>query len=179
MWHFLGHPVYFCQNWHFCKNWYSCQILFLCQIITSSIVDHFINRFWYFYQPLISKSIIDIFINCLWEYGCSSKLYFCLWMDGKETDSMHSNVQGSLGRMVVSQKRNVKMPWKSFHLRKLLPILPSAGDSRLSDTLDVDYSFFVSWYPVLVVCFGKCWKFDFSPLCAFKCVLKLTSREEA
>ena len=65
-------------------------------------------------------------------------------MDGKETDSMHSNVQGSLERMVVSQKRNVKMPWKSFHLRKLLPILPSAGDSRLSDTLDVDYSFFVS-----------------------------------
>ena len=68
-------------------------------------------------------------------------------MDGKETDSMHSNVQGSLERMVVSQKRNVKMPWKSFHLRKLLPILPSAGDSRLSDTLDVDYSFFCFLIP--------------------------------
>ena len=57
----------FQQN-HISQNWYFCQIWYLCQIITFSIVDIFINRFWYFYQHLIFISIIDIFINCLLEY---------------------------------------------------------------------------------------------------------------
>ena len=75
-WHFLQFwpnliiltKIHNFQQNHISQNWYFCQIWYLCQIITFSIVDIFINRFWYFYQHLIFISIIDIFINCLLKY---------------------------------------------------------------------------------------------------------------
>ena len=54
-----------------------------------------------------------------------------------------SNVQGKPACVWVGGKVKMCGEWKSFHLRKLLPFLPSTWDTRLSDTLDVGDNFYL------------------------------------